>query len=262
MNSKVKALQALGLTALLCTAEAPAGEWSGTATVASQYVSRGFQQSWGRPVMQAGVQHDWTNGIYAGSWASGVSDRFIEGARVEWDLYVGYSTTVDDVTFGATLYQYRYPGARVSAVDQAYDYGELVLSANWRMLTVSYAHTWSEDYFGYNSRTLGIGEGLHSRGSGYLDLSADIPLADATHLKLHVGRQHVRNFAMYDWTDARIGIDHDLSSSWRMGASYARGWNSAGLFDAYTTGVPDADGTVHVGTPLDGAWALTLTHSF
>lgn len=258
---KTIAIALVSVAAVLAPAVEAAGP-SGSVTLASQYISRGFQQSWGRPVLQAGAQYDWDNGLFVGTWASGVDDRFYEGGSVEWDVYAGYSRRVKDITWSATVYYYDYPGARMSAADARYDYGEVILAARWRMLSLSYAHTWTRDYCGYNSATLGIGQGLHSRHSGYWDLSADIPLGEATRLKLHAGYQNVRNFDRYDWSDARIGLEHALKDRWTLGVFYARGWNDDGVYDAYTTGVPDDDGEVHVSSPLNGAWAVTLTRTF
>ena len=65
-----------------------------TVTLTSQYVSRGMRQTWGRPALQAGLDVAHASGWSFGTWASTVSDRFIEGGRLEWDLYGGYTGTL------------------------------------------------------------------------------------------------------------------------------------------------------------------------
>ena len=60
-------------------------------TVASQYVSRGIRQTWGRPALQAGADYGRAEGWRAGAWASTVDKRFIDKGSVEMDVYAGYS---------------------------------------------------------------------------------------------------------------------------------------------------------------------------
>jgi uncharacterized protein (TIGR02001 family) len=58
-----------------------ASPYSANITLASQYVSRGFQQTWGKPAIQGGLDYNHPNGFYAGTWASTVSDHFIRDAK-------------------------------------------------------------------------------------------------------------------------------------------------------------------------------------
>jgi uncharacterized protein (TIGR02001 family) len=80
--------------------------YSANITAASQYVSRGFQQTWGKPALQGGLDYNHANGFYAGTWASTVSDHFIRDASVEWDVYTGYSRSFGDLTVGTKVAYY------------------------------------------------------------------------------------------------------------------------------------------------------------
>ncbi|MBO9882445.1 TorF family putative porin [Xanthomonas sp. D-109] len=258
-------MRAVRTMVLLLALGVAAPTWAGTASAnlaaTSNYVSRGFEQSWGRPVPQGGLDVAADSGWYAGTWASGVSPYFIEGGHVEWDVYAGYAASRGDWGWRAGVYHYAYPGARMSASGTRYDYGEAIVAGHWRTLELSYASTWTRDYFGYNSAALGVGQGRHSRGSGYLAVDATLPLASDWQASVHAGHQHVRNFADYGWTDARLGV----SRTWRgteFALGYARAWNSAGVYRRYTTGVADGEGRVHVSNPIDGAWSFTIKRSF
>lgn len=251
---------ALALPALPTLARA--GQWSGSVAATSQYVSRGYQNTWHQPTLQAGAEYDFGNGITAGAWGSGVSELTYEGATAEVDLYMGYEKTVGDFTIGASAYEYLYPGARMSAVDESYNYAEVIPSVGWHDLTLSYAYTVSRDFNGYNSRTLGEDGDRHSRGSGYLDASLEIPVGKATRVQLHAGRQHIRNFSAYDWKDALVGVQHDLTPAWTVSAAYAHGWFKDGIYDEYTTGVPDRHGVVRTSNPLGPSWIFSVARNF
>jgi len=77
--------------------------YSANITAASQYISRGFQQTWGKPALQGGLDYNHANGFYAGTWVSTLSDHFIRDASVEWDVYTGYSRTIGDFTVGTKV---------------------------------------------------------------------------------------------------------------------------------------------------------------
>ncbi len=44
--------------------------YSANVTFASQYISRGFQQTWGKPALQIGLDYANPNGLFVGTWAS------------------------------------------------------------------------------------------------------------------------------------------------------------------------------------------------
>lgn len=240
---------------------ARAAEWSANLAATSNYVSRGFEQSWGKPVVQAGLDVSGDSGWYVGTWVSGVSPRFIESAHAEWDVYAGHAKRQGNWGYRAGLYYYAYPGAKVSATGTRFDYGELIVAGQWKVVEVSYATTITRDYFGNNSDVLGVGEGRHSRGSGYLSVDAGWDMGDQWRLDLHGGRQRVKNFSDYNWTDAKVALTRHFSAA-DVSLSYAKAWNSKGVYDNYTTGIVDADGRLHVDNPIAGAWALTIKRSF
>ncbi|MEG1329131.1 MAG: TorF family putative porin, partial [Janthinobacterium sp.] len=81
------------------TTDSPAATFSANASLTSQYISRGFRQTWGKPALQAGADYAHPSGWSLGTWASTVSDRYIEDATVEWDVYGGYGGTVGELGY-------------------------------------------------------------------------------------------------------------------------------------------------------------------
>ena len=159
------------------TTDSPAATFSVNASLSSQYISRGFRQTWGKPAVQAGADYVHPSGWSLGTWASTVSDRYVQDASIEWDLYGGYGGTVGELGYSVLAYYYKYPGAVYRATGVKYDYGELSLGLSYKMLYAKYNHTVTPDFFGITN----------ARGTGYLDVGANVDLGNAWTLNLHAG---------------------------------------------------------------------------
>ncbi len=231
-------------------------------TLTSQYVSRGFRQTWGKPAIQGGIDYAHPSGFSLGTWMSTVSDKFIEGGTVEWDLYGGYTGTVGELTYAGLIYYYLYPGARLQYAQTRYDYGEAVASLTWRWLNVKYWLTYTRDYFGYNSASLLTGDDRHSRGSGYLDINGTFDLGHGISLLLHYGQQRVRNFAAYSFRDMRVALSKSFAGGWTLTGAYTRGWGRSDVYDNYTTGALNSAGMASVSNPLKSTFLVSVTRSF
>lgn len=253
---------ALLLAPAMCAAQAdeaaastaPSAALSATATLTSQYVSRGMRQTWGRPALQAGVDLVHPSGWSAGTWASTVSDRFIEGGRVEWDLYGGYAGTFGALGYSLTALYYRYPGARISATGTRYDYTELAPGLSYKSLYAKYYRTVSRDFFGITN----------ARGTGYLDVGANHELGGGWTLNLHLGDGRVAGAgnAIWNWRDAKAGVTRTLDGGWSIAAAYTRAWGATDAYDRYTTGAARADGAIAYSNPAAGTFTASLTRTF
>ncbi|WP_085314855.1 TorF family putative porin [Derxia lacustris] len=242
-------------------AEAPA--LTTNVTLASQYVSRGFRQTWGKPALQGGIDYALGNGFSIGSWMSSVSNRFIEDGSVEWDLYGGWTGALDDITYGAQLYYYVYPGAKLKFADASYNYGEFVPQASWKWFSAKYWLTYTKDYFGYNSRSLLADGDKHSRWSGYLDLNATVDLGEGFGATAHFGQQRVSNFKDAGWKDGKIAVTKALDGGWLLSAAVTRGWgNKSGYYDKYTTGATNSAGFVETSNPIKSTFFVSATRTF
>jgi uncharacterized protein (TIGR02001 family) len=238
------------------TAETPAADnpLSATVAVSTQYISRGIRQTWGRPAAMASVDYAHPDGWSAGTSVINVSDRFIENGTMEWDLYGGYSGNAGPIGWSAMVYWYKYPGARISATDTSFDYGELSAGFSWKTLYARYNYTFSRDFFGIEN----------ARGTGYLDVGADQPLTKSLTLNLHAGDGRVAGSGngIWDWRDLKAGLTHKLEDGWTVALNYTRAIGATGVYDRYTTGVPRADGRLAIANVARRAVVLSLTRKF
>ena len=216
--------------------EPPKPSYTLTANVflVSDYFFRGLTQTWGKPAIQGGADWVHESGAYLGTWASNVSGNQFAGGSMEWDFYGGYNYKInDDVTVGAGLYYYYYPGANFNNAasappgSQLYNTLEVNASASWKWLTfkVNYALT---DYFGGSTVT---GFADDTKGTYYLQLDGSYPLPQVEGLSLvgHVGYTHyshdlaapVNNCctdpSYWDW---KFGVSYVWKDGWTVGAYY------------------------------------------
>lgn len=222
---------AAGTSAAPAAPEA-AGEvspWSFNLTLASQYVTRGFNNSKGNPVVQGGVDFVHSSGFNAGFWMSTLSDKFVQGSWAETDFYAGYTKSFGDINIGAQIYYYIYPNGKFvydgSVRGQSYNYGELVPTFNYKWFTAKYWYTYTKDYFGVNDTSMFTTGRGHSRGSGYLDLNGNFDLGKGYALQVHYGYQNVRNFEKINWSDAKIGLTKSFDGGWLAAVAATKAWS-------------------------------------
>jgi len=146
------ALGGLATPALADGEEAAANPWSGTLSLTSDYRFRGISQTDTGAAVQGSIDYSHASGLFAGVWASNTDfDDDPIDARVEIDIYAGYTAALSDAT-EATLkvVYYWYPGADYGPGDGEYDYLEVIggLSHNFGKATASIELAWSPDYFG------------------------------------------------------------------------------------------------------------------
>lgn len=251
----------LGLALLGCIATAgavaqeaaPASPFSANLAFTTNYVSRGFTQSWSRPALQGGVDYVHASGIYLGTWLSTLSDSEFRDGHLEWDLYGGYNGTVGALGYTAGLAYYAYPGSSSPLVDgKRYDYAELKLGLNHGSLSATYYRTLTQRWFGTFD---------DARGSGYVDLSFNPQFGDGYTLQLHAGMGRVRHHREANWHDVKLGVSKALPQGWSVGGAVTRAWDR----DAYWTGADfDADpqGTVYTKRLGKTALALTVSKTF
>ncbi len=224
------------------------------ATLASQYVSRGFRQTWGKPALQAGADYAHPSGFSVGTWMSSVSGRFVENATVEWDVYGGYSGAAGAIGYSALVYYYAYPGAEYTATATHYNYGELALGLSYKMLYAKYMHTYTPEFFGIT----------HARGTGYLDVGANIDLGTGLTLILHAGNGRVAGDGndIWNWRDAKVGVSRAWAGGWSATAAYTKAWGKTDVYDNYTLGIPNSAGVVESSNLGQGTLVVSVTKTF
>ncbi|MBF6989176.1 MULTISPECIES: TorF family putative porin [Cupriavidus] len=199
----------------------PASPHTFSANVAlmSNYVFRGITYTQDRPALQGGFDYAHDSGLYAGVWATNVSSKAINGASLEMDLYGGFTKSFGDWRFDVGLLQFYYPeNPKLPGSDEKYNTLELYGAVGWKFVTLKYSSTLT-DFFGFNSASMGTNQGS-SHGSGYLELNADVPLPEDFVLGLHVGRQWVRNYGAFNYTDWRAVVSKSFGTGWTVSLAY------------------------------------------
>lgn len=177
----------------------PAHTFTANVTVATDYRFRGISQTFKEPTIQGGFDYAHSSGFYLGNWNSNVSNHSFTDGSVEMDVYGGYKWAVrPELNADVGVLHYIYPGARISG-GARYNTTELYIAGSYKWLTAKYSHSVS-DFFGTPD----------SKGSGYLDLSANFEVADKTTLSLHAGHQKVRHAGALDYTDYKIAVSRDV----------------------------------------------------
>jgi uncharacterized protein (TIGR02001 family) len=186
-------------------AAAPAYPLSFNVGVVSEYRYRGISQSRLKPALQGGIDYA-ANGFYVGTWASTI--KWIKdipggGDDVEIDLYGGYKT---EVAKGLTLdvggLYYLYPNNKLKDVSGFVDANtfEIYGALSFGPVTAKYSHS-TTNLFG-NADT---------KGSGYLDVTANFDLGDGMTLSPHVGHQTIKKLSVGSYTDYSLTFAKDFS---------------------------------------------------
>lgn len=234
MKNKTFFLTALACLAASAGARAEDAPYtiSGNVALASDYLFRGLTQSWGGPAIQGGADLSTSGGFAAGVWASSISDKSYPGASLELDLYASYGRAIDeDWSWRAGLYGYLYPKGDLDEAglpSRSFDTLEANASLSWRWLTLKYSHALT-DYFGVDVEQGYRGD---SKGAGYVQLDAAIPLGAQWSLALHAGhtrfgtRLAVANADGADdpdYTDLGATLKYQFHPSWSasVGVSHA-----------------------------------------
>jgi uncharacterized protein (TIGR02001 family) len=168
MNATVtppNALLVFAAPALLAFAPAASAvDFSGSATLTSDYVFRGISQTHGDATPQLGVKLASDTGFYGSLWASRVDYGDVLGSDAELDLVAGWNHTfAERWNLDLNLTRFTYPGTRAPA---NLDYNEVIATLTldqrwWAMLG------WSEN-------------ALASGGRGiYAEVGAKFPVTDA-----------------------------------------------------------------------------------
>lgn len=158
----------LASTALVSTQAAAVEGLSANASVTSNYLWRGLQQTGGEAAVQGGIDYEASSGFYVGTWASNAS--WAPGMTYELDVYGGFAGDISEsVSFDVGYIYYSY----LDAVDSN-DFSEVYGSISWNSLDVGVAvlATAEDNDFG---------DSIYVNADYTFDLGNDLELA------LHVG---------------------------------------------------------------------------
>ena len=226
-----KALMAAAVAATIAPGIAAAAESSphtltGNVGFFSQYIFRGLMQTDKEPAVQGGLDYAHSSGIYLGTWGSNISwlrdfGSYSAGGSMEWDIYGGYKGSIGKTDFGYDVgfLQYWYPGTVAPGANKA-DTLEIYGALSWKWLSAKLSYAISDKVFGV----------ANADGTYYLDLSANIPLADKFALQLHYGDQKFTgnstacvggsNDTCASYQDIKVGVTYSLPKDFTVGAFY------------------------------------------
>ena len=227
------ALAAPGIAAAQAAAAAPASPHTFTGNVAlvSDYRFRGITQTFKEPALQGGVDYAHASGIYLGNWNSNVSSGAgFPGGNLEMDFYGGWKKSWGDWGLDLGAIYYYYPGTNASATNPGVapfsptnvtvgrtgtvvhsgrvDNAELYIGGSWKFVSLKYSHAVT-DYFAVPG----------TKGTSYVDLSANYDLGGGWAIQGHVGWLNFKNQQNGDYTDWKIGVTKDING-WILGAAY------------------------------------------
>ena len=221
---------------------------TGNATLVTDYRFRGISQTLGRFAYQGGFDYSHASGVYLGNWNSNVSEAAgYPGGNLEMDFYGGYKHAFGDFGLDVGALYYYYPGSKAEG---AFGFGglanphstksnsgtvhntEFYLGGSWKWLSLKWFHAIS-DYFLVPD----------TKGTNYLDFSANYDIGNGWGAVGHIGRLKVHNFSEANYTDYKLGVTKDLSG-WSLGATLvgtnAKG--SCGAADPYCFAKPGGGG--------------------
>lgn len=205
---------------------------TGNIALASDYPFRGLTQTWGGPAIQGGGDLTTKDGFAAGFWASSISEKSYPGAALELDLYASYGRAInDDWSWRAGLYGYVYPQGNLDAVglpSRSFNTLEANAALTWKWLTVKYSHSLT-DYFAIDVEQGYRGD---SKGTGYLQLDATLPLNTQWSIAVHAGRTDITTRLATplatgadnpDYNDFGATLKYQFAPHWSasFGATYA-----------------------------------------
>jgi uncharacterized protein (TIGR02001 family) len=166
----------------------------------TDYRFRGISQSRLKPAVFGGI--DYTNnptGFYAGTWASSI--KWIEDqggdASAEIDIYGGKRGEISGVAYDLGLIRYYYPS---NSLGVSANTTEAYVQAGYGPAYIKYSY----------ALTNFIGWAAGSKGSNYIDVGYNPEIKDGYILNLHVGKQVVKEFAVADYSDWKIGVTKDF----------------------------------------------------
>lgn len=230
-----------------------AANTSANLSLTSNYVSRGFTQSWGRPALQGGLDYSRPEGVFLGTWLSTLSKKQFRNGPLEVDLYGGWAGSMAGLNWTTAAYYYFYPGSSSPAVgDSRYDYAEAKLGLSQGPWSVNAYWVLTQRWFGTFD---------DARGSSYLELGYVAELGDGWTLPLQAGVGRISNHPEANWQQLRLGLNKSLDGGLNLLLTVNRAWDRDNFYTSadYTS---DPAGLIPVRRLGATQWALTLTKTW
>lgn len=195
--------------------------------VTSNYMWRSLSQTDEGPAISGGLDYDFGNGFYVGTWTSNVSWTDPDGYEI--DLYGGYGFDLGATSWDVGYIYYAYP-LTSDDIAGAADFGEAYLNFGWEWLGLGVAYQTNAKT---NDPTVEDSGNLYYYASGNWEVGGGIGLG-AT-----IGSYTFKNWSAGDYTYGEVSLsksDFTFSiaknnadeAEWYTGVDDPRVWVSWG----------------------------------
>ena len=167
------------------------GSFSGTVTLTSDYVYRGFTQTDGAPMIQGSFDYA-NDSFYAGTWASGVD--FGDGTSTEIDLYAGWTPSAGAFDFDIGAIYYWYPDAPDNPEQNFFEVYAGTSTTLGDTVEVGASVAYSPDFY------LEVGDAFYYSGS------VGVPLGEVFGIDATIGYSDFSDLNGADYTDWSVGL--------------------------------------------------------
>lgn len=227
---------------------------TGNLALTSNYISRGFTQTWGQPALQGGIDYAHPSGFYAGTWASSISGTEFRGGNIEWDFYAGYGGSLGPLGYVLALSQYTYPGTSSPLIgNRKYNYTEVRVGVSHGIVSLDAYITVSDDYFGTFDDASG--------DAIYYDFNVKPDLGHGYSLLLHAGAGRFGNHPEANWVDYKLGLTKALPKEWSIGAAVTHAKDKHDYWTGSNFSI-DASGNTYTRDLAKTAFVVTLGKTF
>ena len=175
------------------TGVASAAEVTANVGATTDYIWRGMTQNDGGSSLSGGLDVDFGNGFYAGTWVGDTAGATFGTQEV--DYYAGYAGEAGGLSYDVGYLMYTYPSSQ-SATDV--DFSELYVTVGMGALSASYY-------------TLADAEGADAGDSTYISLDYETELGGFG-LGLHYGNYDGDFVGDDDQTDMSVTLSKDAFS--------------------------------------------------
>ena len=204
----IATLLSLAAVGAFAQAKAPEPDYTLSYNIGANtdYRYRGISQSRLSPAVQGGVDFAHKSGFYLGAWGSTIKWIKDAGGKadVEIDVYGGYKGSINSsVTYDVGVLTYLYPSHKLAVSPNTTElYGALTVGP----VTAKYSHSTTR-LFGFSG----------SKGSGYVDVTANFDMGNGWSVAPHIGYQKVGSAPNVDnrafsYVDYSVAVNKDLGN--------------------------------------------------
>ena len=161
-------LTLIGLALVFVSTFANAVSVSGNAAIQTDYIWRGMTQNGGENSVNVGLDVDFENGFYVGTWGAAVG---VGNSNLELDYYGGYTFEMGGIGVDIGAIQVKYDG------DNQYDFSENYIALSLPM-NVGLHYSEGDELGDYAEISWGMDVGAGSLAIAYGDMDSSNGAAD------------------------------------------------------------------------------------